>query len=169
MRDYMITKVMFHGTIVWTAVLLLGTVQIRSVKAGGHEMPCDALQEHTGVQIPNQDHLHNVNVYSRRYIYPLLTDFAPYTSALDSYDDCGFGRMIQSDIQSFVNDFTAALRLPAPEVRITAIRELVEKDLCLGVAIDQSSLDSKPVDITLAALDLAIQTIPLRASAYCME
>jgi len=58
MRDYMITKVMCHGTVFWTAVLLLGTVQIRSVKAGDHEMPCDAQQEHTGVQLPNQVHLH---------------------------------------------------------------------------------------------------------------
>jgi len=62
--------------------------------------------------------------------------------------------MTQSNLQSFVNGFVAALQLPAPDARIAAIRDLAGKGLRLGVAIDQLQSDQKPVDITFAAIDL---------------
>jgi len=62
--------------------------------------------------------------------------------------------MTQSNLQSFVNGFVAALQLPAPEARLTAIRERTEKGLRLGDAIEQPRSNQKPVDITFAAIDL---------------
>jgi len=62
--------------------------------------------------------------------------------------------MTNSDIQSFVDGFAAALQLPAPDARLAAIRERTEKGLRLGVSINQPTSDSKSVDITFAALDL---------------
>jgi len=67
--------------------------------------------------------------------------------------------MTQQDIQSFVDGFAIALQQQLPQERVAAFRALAEKGLRLGVAIDQSPSDQKPVDITLAALDYALQIV----------
>jgi len=72
--------------------------------------------------------------------------------------------MPQSDIQSFVNGFEAALQLPVPDARLAAIREQAEKGLRLGVAISQLTSDSKSVDTPLAAFDYAAQLMRMRSA-----
>lgn len=57
------------------------------------------------------------------------------------------------DAQALIDGFTVALLKEVPQDRVAAFRDLMQKGLRLGVAIDQPSSEHKPFDITSAAID----------------
>lgn len=64
--------------------------------------------------------------------------------------------MTSQDVDDLRNDFALALQLKVQQDRLAAIQELIEKSVRLGLAIDQPTSGDKPLDITFAALDLAL-------------
>lgn len=67
--------------------------------------------------------------------------------------------MTSYDMDELRNDFALALQKKVQQERLVAIQRLIEKSVRLGFAIDQPTSRDKPLDITFAALDLALYLI----------
>lgn len=61
--------------------------------------------------------------------------------------------MTIADAQALIDGFAVALLKEVPQDRVAAFRDLMQKGLRLGAAIDQPSSEHKPFDITSAAID----------------
>lgn len=61
--------------------------------------------------------------------------------------------MTITDVQTLIDGFAVALLKEVPQDRVAAFRDLMQKGLRLGVAIDQPSSEHKPFDITSAVID----------------
>lgn len=57
------------------------------------------------------------------------------------------------DAQALIDGFAVALLKEMPQDRVAAFRDLMQKGLRLGVAIDQPFSEHKPFDISSAAID----------------
>lgn len=61
--------------------------------------------------------------------------------------------MTITDVQVLIDGFAVALLKEVPQERVADFRDLVQKGLRLGAAIDQPSSEHKPLDITSATID----------------
>lgn len=63
--------------------------------------------------------------------------------------------MTVADAQALIDGFAVALLKEVPQDRVAAFRDLMQRGLRLGAAIDQPSSEYKPLDITVEAIGYA--------------